>query len=44
MQSQNIGKMRINKKMSNKGKRKEYKNDRRLQRQIKQTTQQKAWS
>ena len=43
MQSQNLGKMRVNKKMFNKGKRKEYKNERRLQRQLKQTTQQKAW-
>ena len=42
MQSQNLGKMRINKKMFNKSKRKD-KNDRRLQRQLKQTTQQKAW-
>ena len=35
--------LRINKTMFNKGKKKEYKNDRRLQRQLKQTTQLKAW-
>ena len=43
MQSQNLGKMRVNKKMFNKDKRKEYKNDRRLQRQLKQTSQLKSW-
>ena len=43
MQSQNLGKMRVNKKMFNKDKRKEYKHNRRLERQLKQTTQLKAW-
>jgi len=43
MQSQNLGKMRVNKRMFSKTKRKEYKNNRRLQRQLKQTTQLKSW-
>ena len=43
MQSQTLGKMRVNKKMFSKTKRKEPKNNRRLQRQLKQTTQLKAW-
>ena len=47
MQSQNLGKMRVNKKCPTVGqskRNKKYKNDRRLQRQLKQTTQLKAWS
>ena len=43
MQSQNLGKMRITKKNSTKKKDKSYKNNRRLQRQLKQTTQLKEW-
>ena len=44
MQSQNLGKMRVNKKMFSKTKRKEHKNNRRLQRQLKQANQLKEWS
>jgi hypothetical protein len=44
MQSQNLGKMRVTRKSQDKNKRKSYKNDRRLQRQLKQTNQLKSWS
>ena len=43
MQSQNLGKMRVTKKPQSKDKNKSYKNERRLQRQLKQTTQLKSW-
>ena len=44
MQSQNLGKMRVTRKSQDKNKHKSYKNDRRLQRQLKQTNQLKSWS
>ena len=47
MQSQNLGKMRVNKKCPTVGqskRNKKYKNDRRLQRQLKQANQLKEWS
>ena len=44
MQSQNLGKMRVTKKSSVKNKDKSYKNNRRLERQLKQTSQLKEWS
>ena len=43
MQSQNLGKMRVTKKPQSKNKHRSYKNDRRLQRQLKQTSQLKSW-
>ena len=43
MQSQNLGKMRVTKKPQLKDKHRSYKNDRRLQRNLKQTTQLKSW-
>ena len=43
MQSQNLGKMRVTKKPQSKDKNKSYKNERRLQRQLKQTNQLKSW-
>ena len=43
MQSQNLGKMRVAKKPQSKDKHRSYKNDRRLQRNLKQTTQLKSW-
>ena len=44
MQSQNLGKMRVTRKSQDKNKHKSYKNDRRLQRQLKKTNQLKSWS
>ena len=44
MQSQNLGKMRVTKKPQSKDKHRSYKNDRRLQRQLKQANQLKEWS
>jgi len=43
MRSQNLGKMRVTKKSQTKNKHRSYKNDRRLQRQLKQTSQLKSW-
>ncbi len=44
MQSQNLGKMRVNRKPIARKKDKKYKDNRRLQRQLKQANQLKEWS